>query len=285
MKKLLVLALTVIFVLSLGAIVLADAPVTTFHGEIDGAWNTTSSTSGTGGQITVDSAIAKNVSFEAELTFGYFDGGWSQASTLITPMDHYFVSVDTGYGVIKTGYVDNWTGSVIDVLSDYIADEGKSGTGTNLIYSYQISKPLSFSVGYDYEASCAGLLVDWTGDNYGVEFASAAPKGQNASYGFNLYYKPIDGVKVWSQLALASAVGMDKSQGFNYEIGANYNKGTGLWAEAEYEPIDATAASSATGSATDFEVGYIFQPGVNFFVRDLTNVSGSTTYAFLCISY
>jgi len=300
MKKLLVLALTVILVLSIGVIVLADSttPATTFHGEIDGVWDSTHTTTTTGGGFTVDSAISKNISFETEFTWGGLEKGYGSAgvdganpsANAIGNMDHYFVSVDTGYGVLKTGWVDNWTGQDMDQLGDLLWDQGKH-VGTNLIYSYKIIDPLSFSVGYEYQTGDSGLLVDYTGANYGVEFAYAQPgsvkAGSNlldgsvntdASYGFNAYYKPFDGVQVWGQYAIKSSANMDSTEDGNFYIGAKYNKGTGLWGEAEYETL-------GSNNDMDLEAGYYIQPGANLFVRDRDTKGVSTTYAILAISF
>ena len=98
MKKLLVIALSAILVLGMAAMVMAD-PAVTFKGEIDDGFDTTHSTSATGGQVTVDAAINNNVSFTSEFTFGGFEQGFGPAGFVAPPnsnavgaMDNYSVN-------------------------------------------------------------------------------------------------------------------------------------------------------------------------------------------------
>jgi|GEM_PF-4235307 hypothetical protein len=320
MKKLLVLAVSALLVFGMSAFAMAD-PAVTLHGEIDGVADMTHSTSTAGGQFTIDAAVNPNVSFESEFTWGGFNKGYNAtgvnpevgtdlAATAMGPTDHYFVNVKGAYGSLKTGWTDNWTGQKLDQIGSQIYNEGKRH-GANFIYTTPVFDKVSASLGYEPQTRDAAVLVDYTADKYGVEFAYSKPGdakagtiGDNgdmnitstqvngltntdASYGVNAYYNIMNGAVVYGQYAIKSAkTTLNPDGDATLAVGAKYNTGKGFWGEGEYGQLN---SDSKTDSM--IEAGYYIQPNATIYLRNRTTYNGtsdkdvSTNYAIFAVNF
>jgi hypothetical protein len=286
MKKLLVLALSAVLVFGMAAIATA-APQINFKGEIDGVADTTHSTATAGGQVTLNSAVNDNVTFESEFTWGGFNKGYGaaglapdtdgQVTNEMAVLDHYFANVKTAYGSLKAGWVDNWTGQKLDQIATNIYDQGKRHGG-NFIYTTPAFGKVSASLGYEPQTEDYAVLVDYNADKYGVEFAYSKPgdENQDASYGLNGYYNIMDGATVYGQYAIKSAT--PDGDGL-LSVGAKYNTGKGFWGEAEYGQM------INDDKDTMIEAGYYIQPNATLFVRNRNTAGESTNYAIMAVNF
>jgi hypothetical protein len=255
MKKLLVVALSAMLVLGMATVSMAAVTIT---GEIDSTLDlTTDTASTTNGNLVFAAAINDDVSATARVNFG-----GAVASSDISTMDNYSVTVKLGTGSLQAGYCDLGTGGKFDVIASQAGNVGKQVTGPNVIYSMPIGDAIKVKVAYDYAAGDMGFDIGYAAEKFGVDLVYVSPSVGDATDALNGYYNVSDALVVYGQYAI-TPVNVDAQLG----IGAKYTADWGF-GELEYG-YDATGVQE-----TVIKVGYNVKPNAALVLKSVSPDGG-----------
>lgn len=264
MKKLLVLALAAIMVLSVAAVSMAAVTV---GGEVNFGWNLIDSSTNTGKQTQNDFADAK-VTATAELNdevsafAAIKSDNFAGSKTFI---DEAWVKFTEGFGTIKVGYFGWNIKENLDIIN--LVPDLKTDAGFNAVIKASDSVTIDLAAGQPYDKAADtgadggfvyGAKVKYDTDVFGVSLAMANfgnyEKGADAPMSLNGYYK-MDAfcffLNYIPEFKLSDATGNAKVK--SAIIGATYDSAdVPVYARLEYD----VQATDNTETPYGFRIGY-----------------------------